>query len=334
MYIIALRKLVNYFLQLLRPLSAIIPLKIKQYTIRYFITPLTFRADYVFASYGELNSDKTILLIGGHSAGLYSIIHSIIGYLIYAEEKGYVPVVDYKNNKTSYHDESFNGNLWEAYFRQPSVISLGDAYSSKNVVHTPLSFSHSNYPSNGLHIINDKKTIMQIHEIFNNYIKYNEDTSKFIEDAYSKVEGKVQLGVYLRGTDYKTAPGHAKQPLLESIYKKIDYYLQKHEDIEGLFISSEEEETLVALKKRYGEMVHYQNRLLIKNYKTGQSTPNVFYGDGKDKIQVGTEYLADIEILSRLKYFISGLSGGSAAVIEKNGLKFREHHVLFERFND
>lgn len=334
MHKIALRKIVNYFLQLLRPLSAIIPMKIKQYIIRYFITPLTFRADYVFASYGELNSDKTILLIGGHNAGLYSIIHNVIGYLIYAEEKGYVPVVDYKNNITFYHDESFSGNFWEAYFRQPSVISLGDAYSSKNVVHTPLIFSHSNYPSGGLHIVNDKKTIMQIHKMFNKYIKYNDDTSKYIEEAYLKVKGKVLLGVYLRGTDYKTAPGHAKQPLLDSIFEKIDYYLKKYEDIEGLFVSSEEEETLHSIQERYGELVYFTKRLLIKEYKTGQLTPKVFYGDGKNKIQIGTEYLTDIEILSRLKYFVSGLSGGSAAVIEKNGLKFTEYHVLFEGFNN
>ena len=175
---------------------------------------------------------------------------------------------------------------------------------------------------------------MQIHEIFNKYIKYNEATSKYIEETYSKVEGKVLLGVYLRGTDYNTAPRHAKQPLLESIFKKIDYFLKKYTDIEGIFVSSEEEETMHAIQNRYGELVHFSNRLLIKGYKSGQLTPKVFYGDGKNKIQIGKEYLTDIEILSRLKYFISGLSGGSAAVIEKNGLNFIEHHVLFEGFQD
>ena len=331
---ITLKRIVIFFFQLLRPLSAIIPLKIKQYILMHSIYPLIFSDDYINTSYGNLNPDKTILLIGGHNAGLYSIIHNVIGYLIYAREKGYVPVVDYQNNKTFYHDESFNGNLWEAYFRQPSEISLEDAYSSKNVIHTPHTFSLSNYPSNGLHVINDKKKTMQIHEVFNKYIRYNDEISKYIEEEYSKVKGKVLLGVYLRGTDYKNLSGHAMQPTLESIFEKIDYYLKKYEDIEGIFVSTEVEETLHSIQDRYVELVYFSNRFLIKEFKTGQITPKVFYGNGKNKIQIGLEYLIDIEILSRLKYFISGLSGGSAAVIEKNGLKFREHHVIFEGFQD
>lgn len=329
-----LRKIILKLLELLRPVNSFVPLKIKYFIKEYFINPLSFSDDFIYASYGDLNSDKTILIIGGHNAGLYSIIHSVIGYLTYAEEKGYSPVIDYQNNKTFYHDKSFNGNLWEAYFRQPSEISLEDVYLSKSVVHTPMSFPHIKYPSNGLHVIYDTKKTMQIYEIFNKYIRYNEDIKNYIEEVYSNFEGKVLLGVYLRGTDYKTATGHAKQPLLESIFDKIDYFLSKYEDIQGLFVSSEEEETLFAVKDRYGDLVHYQNRLLIKDYKIGQVTPNVFYGNGKDKIRIGTEYLADIEILSRLKYFLSGLSGGSAAVIEKNGLSFKEYIVLFEGFKD
>ena len=44
----------------------------------------------------------------------------------------------------------------------------------------------------------------------------------------------------------------------------------------------------------------------------------------------GREYLADIEILSRLKFFISGINNGSAAVIEKNGNEFIDSRVFFE----
>lgn len=321
-------------LQLLKPFSAFIPLRIKHRINRHFINPLKFTNEFIFASYGDINPDKTILIIGGHDAGLYSIIHNVVGYLIYAEEMGYIPVVDYKNNKTFYHDETFIGNLWEVYFRQPSELTLEDAYSSKNVVHTPLSFSRSNYPSNGLHVINDEKKTMQIHEIFNKYIRYNDEISKYIEETYSKVKSKELLGVYLRGTDYKNASGHAKQPSLESIFEKIDYYLKKYEDIEGLFLSTEEEETLHSIQERYGELVYFSKRFLIKEYESGQVTPKAFFGDGKDKIQIGLEYLTDIEILVRLKYFLCGLSNGSVAVIEKNGLKFVEHQVLFEGFND
>ena len=321
-------------LRIIRPFTFAIPLRVKVFIKSIFVNPILYKDEFLIASYGELNSDDTILIISGHNAGLYSIIHNVIGYLIYAEQKGYIPVIDYKNIKTYYHDNSFDGNLWEEYFYQTSIISLNEAYSSKNIVHTPLSFSYGQYPSNFLHLISDTDKTLQIHKIFEKYIKYNDITKSYIDKMYSNFEGMVLLGVYIRGTDYKNAPGHAKQPELDNIFKQIDYFLTKYVEIEGIFVSTEEKETLDAIISKYGMLVHYQNRPLIKGYKTGLITPKIFFEDNLNKYKRGMEYLADIEILSRLDYFLCGLSNGSAAVIEKNGLRFKEHLVLFEGYND
>lgn len=328
-----LRKIMLYLFDLSRPLSAILPSKIKQYIRGHFVNPLIFNNEFIFASYGDLNPDKTILIIGGHNAGLYSIIHNVVGYLIYAEEKGYIPVVDYKNNKTFYHDETFNGNLWEEYFDQPSNYSLDEVYSSKNVVHSPIVFSQQFYPRNGLHILNDNEKIVEIYNIFDRYIHYNTNTIEYINEVYSEIKGKELLGLYLRGTDYKSAKGHAIQPKISLIFDKIDYFLSKYSEIKGIFVSTEEEETLLVIIERYGEIVYYQKRPRIKDFQEGKLAPNISFDGVNDKIRIGREYITDIEILSKLNYFLCGLSNGSAAVIEKNGLKFKEYQVLFEGFN-
>jgi hypothetical protein len=318
----------------MRPISRLIPKDIRKLIIKYILNRLLNTQDFLSASYGEINQDKVILIIGGHNAGLYSIIHNVVGYLIYAKQKGYIPVIDYKNNKTFYHDKSYDGNLWEEYFLQPSYVSLDDAYLSKNVLHTPLSFSHEYYPSSGLHVLENKKKTMEIHEIFKDNIKYNKNTADYIEEAYRDITGKNLLGIYLRGTDYNYAKGHAIQPNLQMIYEKIDYFFSKYKEIEGLYVSTEEEETLDNLIEKYGDLVYYQIRPRVINFQEGQITPSFSFDGVSSKIKIGKEYLADIEVLSRLKFFLSGLSNGSAAVVEKNGFIFEEYYIIFDGFRE
>lgn len=327
------RLFITGLLSKIRLIQILIPKKIK-YLILYNVNPIHLKDDFIIASYGELNKENTFLVIGGHNGGLYSIIHNVIGYLIFAKRKGYIPVIDYKNNITTYHSNSYNGNLWEEYFEQTSNYSLEEVYQSKRVIHTTLSFSHKYYPSSGLHILFDKKKTLNINEIFNEFIHYNIGTSKYIDEVYSKIQEKNLLGLYLRGTDYKLAKKHPRQPRIEKIFDEIDYFLSKYKEIKGIFVSTEEQETLSMIVARYGDIVYFQNRPRIKEFKEGQIVTNIAFDGVTDKIKTGREYITDIEILSRLNFFLCGLSNGSAAVIEKNGLKFIEYQVMFEGFND
>ena len=79
-------------------------------------------------------------------------------------------------------------------------------------------------------------------------------------------------------------------------------------------------------------MVYYQTRLRIKNFQEGQVTPSFSYQGDYGKIKIGKEYLADIEVLSRLDYFLSAINNCSTAVLEKNGFKFEEYLIIFDGF--
>lgn len=315
-------------------LSKYIPSKVKNLIKKNILVPaIQSFEEFISVSYGSHNDGMSFLLIGGHNAGLYSIIHSVVGYLIYADLNGYIPVVDYKNHITSYHDKGDLRNIWEDYFVQPTDYKLNDVFSSKNVTHSPLFFS-KDYSATFDHIINnDSQTIMKINEFFLNKIRYNNLTSKYIEEVYQPIKKLRLLGVFIRGTDYIGAKGHHIQPSLQKIYQKIEYFLKKYEQIQGIYVSTEENEIHMNLIDKYGELVYSQKRPRIKNYKKGQLTPEIAFDRINDRLQVGREYLADIEILSRLDYFISGVNNGSAAVIERNGLKFIEYHVFYEGIN-
>jgi len=317
----------------LKPIGKYFPRKVKLVISRFILVPLIYSKKFLKVSYGNKNKDKSFLVIGGHSAGLYSIIHNVLGYLIYAKKNGYIPVVDYKSNKTYYHSTMESFNLWEEYFEQPSEFSLDEVYSSKNVIHTPLVFT-ADYPINFEHIM--YSDIILIHEfngIFNNQVHYNRTTKDLIESLYSEINHLELIGVYLRGSDYIELKGHHIQPLNQIIFDKIDEFLIKYNNINGIFLSTEEEATLNLYIEKYGELVYYQKRPRIKEYHMGQITPDISFDGVTDKIRIGREYLADIEILSRLNYFICGISNGSAAVIEKNGLNFKDYYVFFTGLN-
>lgn len=50
-----------------------------------------------------------------------SLYKSVIGHLIYADQNGYIPVIDFKNYKNMYRDGMFfHKNVWERYWKQPS----------------------------------------------------------------------------------------------------------------------------------------------------------------------------------------------------------------------
>jgi len=92
-----------------------------------------------------MNEDKTFYIIRRPEpgAGLFSNFHWVLGHIIYALEKNYIPVVDMKNYKTYFNETALiNGtkNAWEYYFKQPTNYNLDEAYKSKNVVVSKMDF--------------------------------------------------------------------------------------------------------------------------------------------------------------------------------------------------
>lgn len=310
-------------------LKIIIPFKVLIFLLHFYGSK---KEHYV--SYGEKNSDKVFYVIGGHSAGLYSIIHNVVGYLLYCEIKGFIPIVDYTNFETFYHEDGVKENIWECFFKQTTPYTLEEVYSSKHVIHSPTTFTN-HYSLIFNHIVkNNKKVIGSINRIFKKYILFNEECAHFIEMKYNLIKDLKLLGVYIRGTDYINAKGHHIQPNINKIINRIDTYLDKYNFIEGIYLVTEDESILSMMIEKYGKTLFYLDKQRISNYSNGKLvTPNMNGVYENKKYLQGLEYLADIEILSKLEYFVSGINNGSAAVIEKNNFQFKDFKVFYEGFN-
>jgi hypothetical protein len=138
--------------------------------------------------YGKLYPDKTFYIIRRPEpgAGLFSNFHWVLGHILYAIEKNYIPVVDMMNYKTYYNEtESVNGtkNAWEYYFEQPALYTLEEVYKGKNVILGNMEYLRDRVPS----FLETEEQIARFNECITSYMKFNKVTLDAINEVKSRL---------------------------------------------------------------------------------------------------------------------------------------------------
>ncbi|MDR3162696.1 MAG: hypothetical protein LBT81_02405, partial [Helicobacteraceae bacterium] len=117
-------------------------------------------------------------------AGLFSNFRWVLGHILYALEKNYIPVVDMQNYKTYYNEfEPINGskNAWEYYFEQPEPYTLEQVYKGKNVVLGEMAYLYDRVPS----FLETEEQIARFNGVISQYMRFNETTRQAVNDAKS-----------------------------------------------------------------------------------------------------------------------------------------------------
>lgn len=248
----------------------------------------------------------------------------IIYNIIYALDKGWIPVVDMKNCRSIYQEESEfqEENAWEKFYEQPCGYSVEDAYKSGNYILSDPSVEWFRY----IRVRKPNRIDNEyLREIFNKYIRLNEKTKKKIGEVYRNIfpqnaylkcnDNKIDLdqvrllGLVMRGTDYKTFH-HPQQPKVEDIInlaKRIketyhcDYY----------FIATEDYDILQEIKDKISEdwIVTY-NAGNVK-YSGNGYIGEVLQESESNSYKMGLDYLITLYILDRCKCLIGGLCGAT-----------------------
>lgn len=177
--------------------------------------------------------------------GVFGLYYRVLEKVIYAEEKGYKPVVDYKNYPTVYNKDSNKGNdnVWEWCFEQPNNNSLDEAYSSNYILakmaslHDPFHLQDEILKGN----MNYLKPYMKAAQSFD----LSKDVKDYIRKYYAKFDGKHILGVSCRGTDYtQTKPvRHAIQPDINDLIKLAGEKMTEWE-CEKIYLTTEEKKAV------------------------------------------------------------------------------------------
>lgn len=266
-------------------------------------------------SYGDDNPDKTFYVIGVNhtSAGLFAIVKSISCHVIYAIQKGYIPVIDMQNFRSQLNDGVKQSNAWEAYYKQPCNYGLGDIKHSKNIVVS----SSLPYPDGveiGFDTTLDKNSYDKYHDLFKQYIVPNVAVATYADMKYASViaDKKQVLGVLCRGTDYtENKPvGHSIQPSPQQAIDKVREVMAE-QGFEYVFLATEDRKIFDHFKHEFGDKLLFSGQKLYDGMNGKKYLSEIPVSCSAEKWQNIVDYYATIYILSKCDGLVAGLTCGS-----------------------
>lgn len=269
------------------------------------------------ASYGSENPDKVFYVIrrAGSKVGLFSLVMTTLGYIKYALEQGYIPVVDMCNDDNTYMQEDRKGNVWEYYFEQPCGYTLDDIRNSKHII-IGNGLINGSVPFPQEEIAYDEASLAEWKAIADKYLIVKDEILQEADALKERLFGKERfLGVLLRGTDYVNSrpKNHPVQPTVEQAEEQMDRLLVEY-DFQKIYLATEDAGIYERLLDKYGEKLIAMN---VDRYITSETENinDISVRRSPDKYQMGKEYLINILLLSQGDYLLAGNAGGSQGAL-------------------
>ncbi len=265
---------------------------------------------------GKLNPDKTFYVIRPNSKeeGLLSLFKFVMRNIEYAEQKGWIPVVDMQNYQTQYNCSApvnNSRNAWEYFFLQPTTTPLEEVYQSRNVI---LSGWRPQSRQASIQSIFTFEYDDQINQARIDFIRKHSGIQDNVKDFVQSIKshlfsGKV-LGVYIRGTDYAAfkPKNHPIQPDIEDVLAKTAEYLDRY-PIAKIFLVTEDSAYAMRFVERFGDRILTYGKNNFDNYDGRDYLSH--YLDGEMAYQNGLEYLVRMLLLAECDYQIMSITNGS-----------------------
>lgn len=268
-------------------------------------------------SYGKENPDKVFYIIrrAGSKVGLFSLVMTTLGYIKYALDQGYIPVVDMCNDDNTYMQEDRKGNVWEYYFEQPCGYNLDDIRNSKHII-IGNGLIDGSVPFPQEEIAYDEASLTEWKAIADQYLIVKEEILQETDALKERLFGDERvLGVLLRGTDYVNSrpKNHPVQPTVGQAVEQIDRVLTEY-NFKKIYLATEDAEIYQDLYNKYGEKLIAMN-VVRYTANSAQNINDISMKHSTDKYQIGREYLVNILLLSKCDYLLAGNAGGSQGAL-------------------
>lgn len=266
--------------------------------------------------YGKENSDKTFYVIGYDydTQGLFAIVKSVLSHIMYAVDKGWIPVVDLKNYSCQYRKEG--ENVWEKFFEQPCGYTLENISKSKNVVKS----YYGMYPYNKydfyVDILDSPKKYNSIAEAYKKYIKPTFKNLKAMQEVMRKLDiDEHTLGVLCRGTDYTTRKphNHPRQPEPRVVIQDAIKFISENHYTK-VFVATEDQKVLDMFKETFGNRLRYieQSRL---DLSASQQFLSEVKTDAKTKLKIAFDYYTALYVLAHCPSILAGRTAGTLGAV-------------------
>lgn len=263
-------------------------------------------------SYGEENPDKTFYVVrrAPSKVGLFSYVATCMGYIKYAVDQGYIPVIDMQNCENTYLESGQIGkcNAWEFYFEQPCGYTLADIAHSKNII-LGNGLLPKEYP--GIPMVRDESNYAMWREYSRKYLKINQTMREIINQTYSELlQQERTVGVLCRGTDYTNSrpPQHPIQPELGDVIAKTEEFLNHHH-CEYVYLATEDENVYRHFQEAFGNQLKVT---AAKRYADvgSENINDIAFERENDYYLKGVEYLVNIGVLAKCDCLVAGCVGG------------------------
>lgn len=281
-------------------------------------------------SWGQKNSDKTFYIIcfDYDTQGLFAIVKSVLSHVMYAVDKGWIPIVDLQNYACQYKKD--RKNAWEMFFEQPCGYTLNDIKDAKNVIRS----YYGMYPYGKYafyeEILFDKDKLTPIADAYKKYIR----PQAHIKDAMLQtikdlnIDNKT-LGVLCRGTDYinRKPHNHPRQPEPEQVIADAREYMDSN-NYTSIFVATEDDTVLEMFKQEFGDQLLYINQPRIKLAKEQTYLSEVAIA-ASVKYKMAIDYYTALYILSKCTAIIAGSTAGTmGTVLMSEGFKYSYFYNL------
>ena len=282
------------------------------------------------ASYGNDNKEKQFYVVRRANAkvGLFSLVLTSLGYIKYALDQGYIPIVDMQNYGHLYKGaKEEHLNMWEYFFEQPCGYSLKDISRSKRVIlGNGIISDKIPFPSDG--IAYDEKEFQYWKRVAEEYLKVDGNILKEVNILQNRMFGEDRvLGVLARGTDYVNMKplNHPVQPTTEQLMEQVDKIMQEQQ-CKKIYLATEDKGIFTKFKEKYGEKVVAMD---VERHETkgSQNINDVRRENNKDEYMMAKEYLITILLLAKCQCLVAGNTSGTIGALLLN--KDYEYKYIF-----
>ncbi|MBQ7153963.1 MAG: hypothetical protein IJR85_00185 [Synergistaceae bacterium] len=271
-----------------------------------------------FNPFSKIHQDKIPYIIRREAGnvGLFSYFITILGGIAYAEQNGYIPVVDMKHYPNAYLYESEYGlvNSWEYFFEQPDGLSLEEALSCRKYILGKDTALFLRPAQTAKFFLNQDGKLDYWRKICRKYIRFTPPVLEHLQRLLRKTQGKKILGVLVRGTDYTSLKPkhHPVQPTAEQAVAKTQEVLEGG-DFEAVYLATEDKRILAKFQEAFGEkLILPESRCFDYDYDSPEYLCKYM---NNDKYSLGLDYLVSMLFLSKCKGFITSLTSGSTGVM-------------------
>lgn len=304
-------------------------------------------------SFGDKNKDSTIYIIrsiNDKSMFYTGPIHNqmanyfyVISHIKYAQLKGWIPVVDQLNypvyNSMPYPiNESMNA--WEYFWKQPSDITLEDAYISKNVVLSKrgwfaqwdMGYDVSNYTN---------QEVVERYRLLSELVPMNERTKEYCDGIknclFSRKDRVLGVSVRIGGHSenaFSQGAGHPKQASVEEMIAIVGNRLEKW-DMEKVFLATDSDYAIEKFREVFGQSLIVMPRMRspVGYDRKSDSEKPMYVSD--NIIQTTKDYIAEMELLAMCTGLLGSISSGLRYAVVRNGSKYEKIEILdFGKFAD